>query len=44
MPHGIWDLGSLTRDQTQGPYSRSLESQPLTSRKVPLLSPLECCY
>ena len=26
MPHGMWDLGSLTRDQTQAPSSGSGES------------------
>lgn len=36
MPHGMWVLSSLTRDQTHISYSGSSESQPLHCQGSPL--------
>ena len=33
----LWDLSSLTRDQTHGPCSGSTESKPLDSQGIPII-------
>ena len=38
MPNSMWNLSSLTRDWTHGPWSGSMESQPLDSQGSPPLS------
>ena len=35
MPHSMWALSSLTRDQTCTPCTGSIESQPLDSQGSP---------
>ena len=38
VPHGLWDLSSLTRDWTYALCSGSAESKPLDHQEVPSLS------
>ena len=40
-PHGMWDLGSLTRDQTHGPYKGSTVLTTGPPRKSPCCLPLD---
>ena len=37
MPHGMWDLSSLTRDRTCTPCIGSAKSQPLDPQGSPLI-------
>ena len=42
VPHGLRDLSSPTKDQTQAPCSGSMESQPLDHQGSPRAEALIC--
>ena len=38
VPHGLWDLSSLTRDQTQAPAVEAQSPDQRTAREFPIFS------